>query len=207
MTALRWHSRLVRTTLRAPTNPVRAHLNMVSFSAKLHYPRASAALLSVESGGIFVGSFAMVNGILGIITWKISASGHKSCLVRCCQSLSKFNALCSLGIFALALIAFGIYRTFRDWQVKLSAYIKIEQKMASKLGREELAWPTHVLEELVVLKIVTFSFHLVIFLTSLINSVFCLFNVYINSLPNFGGCAEVVSTAGKMLTFSRWTVY
>ncbi|XP_055328414.1 uncharacterized protein LOC129581405 [Paramacrobiotus metropolitanus] len=175
----------------------------VETTSKLKYPRASAAFLWLESVGIFVGCFAMVNGALGIFTWKISSSGHKKCLIGCVQSLSKFNAISSLCAFGLTLIVYGVYSTLRDWQKKLLPYIKVEQNLAHQLGKEELAWPEHVLEELVVIKVVTFSFHVVIFLVSVINSVCCLFNLYINTLPNFTGCAEMISTAGKMLTWSR----
>ena len=51
-------------------------------TAKLKYPKSSAALLSIESAGIFVGCFAVIAGILGVLAWRISESGYKGCLIK-----------------------------------------------------------------------------------------------------------------------------
>ncbi|OQV17641.1 hypothetical protein BV898_08265 [Hypsibius exemplaris] len=170
---------------------------------KLKYPKSSAALLSIESAGIFVGCFAVIAGLFAVLAWKISASGHKSCLISFIKGFCNFMTICSLITFCLSLVALGIYTTLRDWQRKVSPFLHLEQRFVKKIGREDLGFPEGYLEELVILKSCSMSFHLLIFLTCAFSSIFCLFNLYINSLPNFGGCADVIKTAGKMLTLPR----
>ena len=173
------------------------------FVAKLKYPRASAALLSIEAAGIFVGCFSMLSGVLGILTWKIAQSGHKSCLVKFHKTLCNLNIACSFGLFCLSLVALGIYTTLRDWQRKVSPFLAFEAKVVKRLGREELGFPQHYLEELVVLKSCSMSFHLMIFLTSAFTSIFCLFNIYVGSMPDFGNCASALTAVGNTLSLKR----
>ncbi|GAV09470.1 hypothetical protein RvY_19009 [Ramazzottius varieornatus] len=175
----------------------------VEATTKVKYPRASAALLSIEAAGIFVGCFSMLSGVLGIFTWKIAQSGHKSCLVKFHKTLCNFNIACSFGLFCLSLVALGIYTTLRDWQRKVSPFLAFESKVVKRLGHEELGFPQQYLEELVVLKSCSMSFHLLIFLTSAFTSIFCLFNIYVGSMPDFGNCASALTAVGNTLSLKR----
>ncbi|OQV18636.1 hypothetical protein BV898_07265 [Hypsibius exemplaris] len=165
---------------------------------KIKYPNASAALLSIESAGMLVAFFAVLTGLLSILTGKtsISKSGHKPWVVKLLKSFANFTALCSFGAFGLSLCALSIYTTLHDLQHKVSPFLHFERRFVKLIDRDDLAFPMGYLEELVILKSCAMSFHLLVFLTSLFTVIFSLFNLYVNSMPNFGGCADVIKTVG-----------
>ena len=176
---------------------------MLYFPAKLKHPHASAALLSIEVVGIAVGVCATLQGILGIVSWRMSQFGHKVCLVRMLKSFCTLVLVGSFIAFCLCLIAFGIYTTLRDWQRKVSPFLNFQKSIVKKIGREDLGFNLEILEELAVLKAAAFSFHLIVLVATGFTSLFCLLNGYVSSMPDFGGCAEALTAAGRMVTLKR----
>ncbi|XP_055328382.1 uncharacterized protein LOC129581387 [Paramacrobiotus metropolitanus] len=164
---------------------------------KLKHPIASAALLSIESPGLFVACLSLLNGATGAVIWKVSRQEHRPTLTKLHKSLHNLNLACSFGLFALSLIAVGIYATLRDWQHKLLPMIHLQQQMVKVIGQDELSWPEGVLEEIYILKMVGMNCHLLIFITSAMSSVFCAVNLFVGGLPNYGACADAISVAYK----------
>ncbi|GAV03341.1 hypothetical protein RvY_13781 [Ramazzottius varieornatus] len=154
----------------------------------------------METAGIFVGSLSITNGILALTLWKTSRRQPKLWLLRLHKSLCNFNLCCALAMFCLSLVALGILTTLRDWQKGVAPLLVFHDDLMKFFKRADLTFPYEYLEELTILRGMSMSFHLLIFLTSLCTSLFCLFNLCVAGLPNFGGIAESVSSFGSVMS-------